>query len=620
MPDATWTEGDATYVLSGLRDVGRAVRARVRGLTTQIGARAEAADVALAELRGPVATTLRDQAIRTIDALVPLVTEMRRAAAICDTFPDPPGPSASPEAAPVTEARGGSAASSGSPSDLRTFAGGSDDWDDEVRRAVAAITLDGVTLTKSTRFERPTPLPVPRPPPGTPAPPPLVTVTPPEPVDPRTMITLPELSGEAATVTALSDAGVRLAVAAAEAFDTADGHFAQWMDELMLLAVLADVRGDHGLGTDDRARELQDLWALVAADRAGLDLEAWDPSAGAFANEDTIVAVYEYYGQLFLDHPELQWAGMANMIGPSFAAGFFDLDAMGDLAERVTSWMDGLPGPVRAALPPQVQALAGLSDLTEEELRFYETTFLEMQKEIFLDQAVMHEAYTNGGLAAVEDLRDAGLIDDRALDSWRQIQEGVATGDPDLVTAGNGGLLWREQNQIIDDNYDDMYHRFPSGPAFTYAMTVVGAPSIPGAGSYGQYDPLSITVDSPGPERLGTPDRIGTPASVGVGPFSVDIPSVGVDIPSVSIDNPTEVDVTVTTPLPAGNIADRADRWDLIIDDTLPAFQDLLADDPARARAIIDSPVTDRIDDQRLQRQVDDIARRLLDWDVDIDQ
>ena len=275
---------------------------------------------------------------------------------------------------------------------------------------------------------------------------------------------------------------------------------------------------------------------------------------------------------------------------------------------------------MRAALPPEVQALADLGALTESELRFYETTFLEMQKEIFLDQAVMHEAYLNGGLPAVEELRDAGLIDDRALEAWRQIQEGAATGDPDLLAAGNGRLLWREQNQIINDSYDDMYHHLPSGPAFTYGMTVVGAPSIPGAGSYGQYDPLSVSVESPGPERIGTPDRIGTPERIGPGPFSVEIPSVGVDLPSISVDNPTQVEVTVTTPLPAGNIADRADRWDLIVDDTLPAFQDLLADDPARAREIIDSPVADRIDDQRLQHQVDEIAERLLDWDLDVDQ
>ena len=268
---------------------------------------------------------------------------MHRAAAVCEAFPEAAGPASSPDPAPVAEARGGSAASGGSPSELRTFAGASDDWDEEVRRAVATITLQGVTLTRTTRVERPAPLPVPPPQPGTPAPAPLVTVTPPEPVDPRTMITLPEPSEEAATVTALSDAGARLARAAAEAFDTADGGISQWVDELVLLGVLADVRGDHGLGRDDRARELRDLWAQVAADRAGIDLEGWDPSAGAFANEDTIVAVYEYYGQLFLDHPELQWAGMANMIGPSFAAGFFDLDAMGDLADGSAAGWTGCP-------------------------------------------------------------------------------------------------------------------------------------------------------------------------------------------------------------------------------------------------------------------------------------
>jgi asparagine synthetase A len=58
----------------------------------------------------------------------------------------------------------------------------------------------------------------------------------------------------------------------------------------------------------------------------------------------------------------------------------------------------------------------------------------------------------------------------------------------------------------------------------------------------------------------------------------------------------------------------------MIVRDTLPAYQDYLANHPAEARALIASDVGQRIDAQRLQHQIDDIAGRLgSDWHVDVD-
>ena len=77
--------------------------------------------------------------------------------------------------------------------------------------------------------------------------------------------------------------------------------------------------------------------------------------------------------------------------------------------------------------------------------------------------------------------------------------------------------------------------------------------------------------------------------------------------------------VDVSTPLPAGNISDRDDRWKLISQDTLPAYQHLLDTDIDRARSIIASDVAGRVEDQRLIHQVDDILLRLVtDWDVGV--
>jgi hypothetical protein len=47
-------------------------------------------------------------------------------------------------------------------------------------------------------------------------------------------------------------------------------------------------------------------------------------------NRRTVEAVYGYYGRLFLEHPYLEWAGLAGMIGPAFYAGFRDLGLLPD--------------------------------------------------------------------------------------------------------------------------------------------------------------------------------------------------------------------------------------------------------------------------------------------------
>lgn len=298
---------------------------------------------------------------------------------------------------------------------------------------------------------------------------------------------------------------------------------------------------------------LQKYWQREAFEQAGIDPAAWRPELGAEANKDTIIKVYEYYGRLFLDHPELQWAGMANMIGPSFAGGFFDLDMMKNLVEHVDP-PGGTDGPI--------------GELTAAEVRFYETTLLGMQKNIFLDQAAMHEAYLTGGMAEVGRLRSADILDDNAGNAWRQIHDGYVRNDPTLVAKGNTALLWREQWQVIGEDYDRMRDRPGTGGLMTWGMTTVGAPSIPGAHTFPEVFPK--TVDAPGP----LPGRF-------------------------------------VTPFPDGNISYSDQRWALITKDTLPAYQELLAEDPDRARSIIGSNFADRMDEQRLSNRWDDIMKQL---------
>jgi len=159
----------------------------------------------------------------------------------------------------------------------------------------------------------------------------------------------------------------------------------------------------------------------------------------------------------------------------------------------------------------------------------------------------------------------------------------IATARPEAVTTGNAGLLFREQNQIIAGQYDDMRQHLPSGPAFTYALTTVGARTISAAQTPGQFEPLRLT---------GT-----EPVAFGA----------------------AHVSEKLTTSLPDFDLSYREARWRMVSQDTLPAYQHLLATDPQRVRDIVGSDVGARIDDQRLWRQKDAIIERLLSgWDVDV--
>lgn len=349
-------------------------------------------------------------------------------------------------------------------------------------------------------------------------------------------------------------------------------------DDLDELSALLDVARAVGLAPRDYAPALQAYWERSALAAAGIDLSTWDPARGAEANRATIEAVYTYYASLYLRDPDLQWAGMAAMIGPSFAGGFYDLSMLRELPGRI-------PAPLRGALPPGVGLL---SELTKAEIAYYESTLLAMQKEIFFDQGPPHQAYAQGGLAAMEEMYAAGLLNAKQIKAWRDI----ASGDPDRVAAGNNRHLHREQWETIKDEYDEMRNRFPSGPAVTWAMTFVGAPSIDDARSYPDVFPAVVAVESPGPQR----------------------------IPIVGWDNPTQVRTEIETPFPGGNISVDHQRWELISRDTLPAFQELITDDPDGTAAELQRPVDERIEEWRLAARWDEIIAQMVDWDVRVEQ
>jgi len=314
-----------------------------------------------------------------------------------------------------------------------------------------------------------------------------------------------------------------------------------------------------------------------ALDRAGIDITDWDPSKGLGANRDIVRRVYDYYADLYAQHPELEWLGMAAMVGAAFFAGFDDLEDMKGAVRVARAILDGplgsagLPGELEASL----RVLANMSDSAAgEELRWYQQQFLRMQREIFLDMAGQHEAYLAGGLDAIRSLLRDDPYRDRTINAWEKIDEGRRNGDPRLIEQGTLGLADREQRFVIADDYDRMRTARPTGEALTYLMTVVGTPSIRGSHSFAQRYPLTLDPF----------DRVPLPHG------------------------------KVVTPLPDGNISDVDDRWKLFVNDTAPAYFRL---SPEERRATVAVPIEKRMQAFKLSNRVGDLIRRLTAWRVE---
>jgi uncharacterized protein YukE len=332
-------------------------------------------------------------------------------------------------------------------------------------------------------------------------------------------------------------------------------------------------------------------WREIAYWRAGIDPDTWRPEDGLFENDAIVQAVYRYYGNLYLDHPDLQWAGMANLVGPMFYAGWQDMYAIrqiadpADRAEYLSRWV-GLPtlpdeaydaaAALGHVMPPGFLNPADLAGhLTAEEIEWYEDRFLMMQREIFDDLAWQHEAFVLGGAPLMREIasRYPSEMLPRDIDAW----EDIGSGDAERIKDGNTDLLLREQERVIQDDYDAMRdHHGPVGDVFTYGFSTMAENPLPGGRAYRDHDPIVLTVDL-------VPD-------VPVGPFGPFGPHIDIPTP--------DVEVHQTLPLPAGNLSNFDDRWGWIENDMLPRYHDLL-EDPDATRGLVSSDVAMRAADYR---------------------
>ncbi|MFI6866855.1 hypothetical protein [Nocardia sp. NPDC050406] len=347
-------------------------------------------------------------------------------------------------------------------------------------------------------------------------------------------------------------------------------HPALPLDPEPLRAALDQARA-AGIAPHRYATLLHQYWLAVATRNADIDLAGWDPQRGVAANSRTFTQVYVNYLRLNNQHPDFYWVGLAGLAGGSFASGFFD---MGDvsaivsvpgvhqLGSAVADLLRGTPPELLDALPSDIRTLgAEGARLTAEDLVWYQTRLLIMQKHIFLDQVPMHEAYAAEGLAGVEEMYQAGVLDENAILAWR----GLDSGTPEGLADATVRMTDREQNQIIADQWDvTSGGRGAMGRVMTYVSTIAGKAAVPGVRAPGVFAPTTLTVAAGGRT------------------------------------------LSLRTPLPDFNWADRATRWHYITHDLLPSYLAMVAN-PAVARPVLAEPFSDKLVHGRLVMRLPDL-------------
>ncbi|WP_194824323.1 hypothetical protein [Nocardia sp. XZ_19_231] len=348
-----------------------------------------------------------------------------------------------------------------------------------------------------------------------------------------------------------------------------------------LREALTQARAD-GIDPTRYATLLHQYWLVVATDNAAIDLEAWAPERGVAANSATFSQVYVNYFRIAAARSDLYWAGMAGIAGASFAAGFFDVGDVADvvsvggihdLGNAVAGLLRATPPELLTGVPADITDLAVLGPrLTFADLAWYQTRLTIMQKHIFIDLVPMHEAYLADGMAGIDEMFAAGLLDDGMRVAWTGIDGGTEAGRADALVA----MADREQNQIVADQWDVTARgRDGMGRVLTYVTTVAGKPAVPGTRAPGVYAPVTVW----------SPIAAGRPLGL-------------------------------RTPLPAFNWADRETRWDYIAADLLPRHL-ALATDAAAAATVYREPFAVKLDRGRMLARLPDIIADLTtQWQV----
>ncbi|MGW5383930.1 hypothetical protein [Nocardia sp. NPDC003963] len=352
----------------------------------------------------------------------------------------------------------------------------------------------------------------------------------------------------------------------------------------MSLSSLRDALDDAraaGVAPVRYAALLHQHWLVVATHNAGIDLARWNPRGGARVNADTFEAVYANYLRLAHAHPGFYWVGLAGLAAAPFVGGMADLNGLTaaidrPLIRRVMATIDfvvssgRLPG--LQNLPSDIRAtLRGASKLSAQDLRWFQIRLMIMQKHIYTDVVSQHEAFLIAGMAGVEEMYQARMIDDNARTAWRGIASGRHAGFADALVR----IADREQNQIVAEQWDaTAAGRSGMGRVMCYASTVVAQPIIPGVRAPGIYAPTMATAKFAGRN------------------------------------------LSLRLPLPALCWADRVPRWHYILHDFIPRYLEMMHQ-PSYAAAVLGAPFLDIVAQGKVVNRLPDLAANFTaQWQV----
>jgi hypothetical protein len=325
---------------------------------------------------------------------------------------------------------------------------------------------------------------------------------------------------------------------------------------------------------------LLQYWLVVATRNAEIELSTWNPNLGARANTYTFRAVYANYLRLANHNPEFWWCAMAGLAGAPFAGGFADIGGLENALGRpvIRCMLDTLSAVSKVGRLPGLHVIPAdirltvrhMPSLTTADLQWYRIRLMIMQKHIFTDIVTQHEAYLRDGMAGIDEMHRARLIDDSARTSWRSITTGRTAGFEDALVRMAG----REQNQVIADQWDTTAAgRNGMGRVMTYASTIVGRPIIPGVRPPGVFAPILVEAKVAGRT------------------------------------------LSVRMPLPDFNWADREARWHYIATDLIPRHQEMKRR-PRYAATILGEPFPDIIARGRLANRIPDLISTLSQWHI----
>jgi hypothetical protein len=166
-----------------------------------------------------------------------------------------------------------------------------------------------------------------------------------------------------------------------------------------------------------------------------LDVSTYHPGDGFHANVPKVQAIYYYYQQLYRQMPEkFMWAGMAKTAAAPIYAGMSDL----------TEWYYG----------SEITPGTGFGARDVGTGWFINGLLLDGQRHIFNDKAWTHRAYQASGIEALKHTVAVGGPTITNLGAWRDIDEGIRNANQTKINEGNGKLLLREQEIVVQPDYE----------------------------------------------------------------------------------------------------------------------------------------------------------------------